>query len=232
MRLLRFFTLLAAVAVGLPACGAVVSITALDVRGTGVFGHNPNVTGVTINGAAPSGTTVADPLNIEMTYSNLNLDNDGTANDSVTFTLVAAGGGTNQRAWGQGIDTGFGNLNDVTVTLTMAPQTTTDLGAPIEFDGFTGAAIGVGGNGDLNRTAEINGLPVAVMSANTGGFQFVIDAVDFAPTASVLFDNSGGDFGAISARHYDLQFSAVPEPATALLLIVAMGLAAVRSARS
>ncbi|QDT69650.1 hypothetical protein MalM25_25890 [Planctomycetes bacterium MalM25] len=199
---------------------ASITIEALDVRGSGVFGH-PDVTSVTLNGGAVGGTTVADPLDFEITYTNLNLDGDASANDTITFTLRAAGGGMAQRAWGQGIDTGFGNLNDVTFSVTSVSGVTTDGGSPVQFDGFTGGAIGVGGNGNLNRTAEINGNAVSVMSPTTGGFQFIIDAVDFAPVATVLYDNSGGDFGAISARHHDLQFSAViPEPTSAMLLAI------------
>ena len=54
----------------------------------------------------------ADPINVELTYSNLDLDGDATPNDSVSFTLTATGG-TNaagdpfQRIFNQGIDTGF-----------------------------------------------------------------------------------------------------------------------------
>ncbi|MEM7314254.1 MAG: PEP-CTERM sorting domain-containing protein [Planctomycetota bacterium] len=210
------------------ASHAQVTIEALDVRGTGIFGHDANVSGATLNGGAFPGTLAADPLDFELTYGNLDIDGDSTANDSVTFTLRASGG-AGQRAWGQGIDTGFGSLNGVTLSMLSVSGTTTDSGNAIVFDGFTGAAIGVGGNGDLNRTAEINGMLASVMSPSTGSFQFVIDALDFAPTPTVLFDNSGGDFGAVSARHYDLQFSAVPEPASfAGLLLGLIGVFALR----
>ncbi|MEN1677952.1 MAG: PEP-CTERM sorting domain-containing protein [Planctomycetota bacterium] len=220
------FTTLATAALAVACCvsashAAEVTITSLDVRGTGIFGH-PDVSGVTINGVAPPNNVTADPLNITLTYSNLDLDGDSTANDSVTFTLTAAGGGANQRAWGQGIDTGFGNLNDVTVSVTNVSGTTTDSGNPILFDGFTGADIGVGGNGDLDRSAEINGQAVSISSANTNAFQFLTAGVDFAPTPTVLFDNSGGTFGSVVARTYDLQFSAIPEPSAALLLGLAV----------
>lgn len=208
------------------AMGATITIEALDLRGTGVFGH-PDAT-ATLNGGAFPGTLAADPLNFEITYTNLDLDADGTPNDTVNFTVTASGG-NGQRAWGQGVDTGFGNLNDVTFSVTSVSGNATDSGYPIMFDGFTGGAIGVGGNGDLNRTAEINGNPVAVMSPTTGAFQFIIDAVDFAPTPTVLYTNSGGDFGAVSARHHDLQFSVVPEPTSAALLALgALGFVARR----
>ena len=115
------------------------------------------------------------------------------------------------------IDTGFGNLNDVTVTVTSVTGTTTDSGSPIFFDGFTGAGVGAGtgaGSG-LDRRAEINGQVAEFTTVDTGAFQFAVVDVDFAaPAPSVLFDNSGGGAGAgtpgvgsIVARRYDLQFS-------------------------
>ncbi len=202
------------------AQAAIVNINALDIRSSGVFGH-PNVSGVTLNGAAPAAVT-SNILDFAMTYSGLDLDGDSTANDSVTFTLRFSGSAT-QRAFDQGIDTGFGTLNGVTLSMLSVSGTTTDNGDTIVFDGFTGGAIGVGGNGDLDRTATINGNPVAVNSPNTGVFQFITDSVDFgSPTATIVYDNSGGTFGSIVARNHDLQFSTVPEPAT-IGLVAAFG---------
>lgn len=210
---------------------ATVTIEALDLRSGGVFGH-PDATL-----SSGPGSATADPLDWVISYANLDLDGDSTANDTVNFT-VRASGGVNQRAWGQGVDTGFGSLNGVTFSVINVSGTTTDGGNAIVFDGFTGGAIGVGGNGDLDRTAEINGQLAAVTSATTGGFQFIIDDVDFAPTATILYDNSGdsnfdgnddGGFGAVSARHHDLQFSAVPEPTSLILFgLGAFGLAVSR----
>lgn len=210
---------------------AQVIIESLDIRSSGVFGHNDNIggtpqSGVTINGVAAdaAGTAiVADPLDITLTYMNLDLDADGSANDSVTFTVNITGG-TNaagdpfQRAFNQGIDTGFGNLNSVTASVTNVSGTTTDSGSTIFFDGFTGASVGAGGNAaGIDRTAEINGTTVTIAVASTGAFQFFNEFVDFAaPTATVTFDNSGdtdfdglgdGGVGSVVARSYDLQFS-------------------------
>lgn len=78
---------------------AQVVIGALDIRASGVFGHDANLggsptAGVTINGAAidPYVAVAADPLDITLTYGELDLDADGTANDSVTFTVNVTGG--------------------------------------------------------------------------------------------------------------------------------------------
>ena len=217
----RFLVAMAAIPLASVASAGTITIEALDVRANGVFGHNPNVSGYTINTAAPAGTVVADPLDLQLTYSNLDIDNDGTANDSVTFTLRATKTGSDGgalRIFNQGIDTGFGNLNDVEVSMLSVSGSTTDGGFPIEFDGFIGAAIGGGASGAVDRNADINGTNVALSTPGAGGFEFTIGAIDFAPTATVTFDNSGGTFGSVVARHYDLQFSAIPEPASLALL--------------
>jgi len=216
-------------AVSLPLHAATVVIDTLDVRGTGIFGH-PSITMSTLNGGAFPGTLVADPLDFQITYGTLDLDGDGTANDSVTFTLQVLGGGANQRAFGQGIDTGFGSLNNVTATVTGVSGSTTDSGDIIVFDGFIGANVGLGSGEADTRNVDINGTTVNL--ATTGaGFQFVVNGLDFSPTSTVLFDNSGGSGGSIVARSYDLQFSTIPEPSRALLLCFAGGLIALRRKR-
>ena len=149
---------------------AQVIIENLDVRASGVFGHDMNIggsptAGVTINGVAPDASAIvaSDPLDITLTYGNLDLDADGSANDSVTFTINVTGG-TNaagdpfQRAFNQGIGTGFGNLNDFTVTVTSVTGTTTDNGSPIFLDGFTGPGVGAGtgASSGPDHRAEIN----------------------------------------------------------------------------
>jgi hypothetical protein len=133
------------------------------------------------------------------------------------------------------MDTGFGNLNDLQLTVTGVSGMTTDSMSQIFFDGFTQATLGAGGgNGGIDRTAEVNRTVVAftaleVPDSNGDGnaeFQFTTDGVDFAtPVQTLTFDNSGdsdfdgmgdGGVGSIVARSYDLQFS-LNEPMTSIL---------------
>ncbi|QDT69799.1 hypothetical protein MalM25_27400 [Planctomycetes bacterium MalM25] len=278
--------------------GAEVIIPFLDIRSTGVFNHNAQVSNVMYdindgNGFQPSpinNPSVGDPILVQMTYGLLDLDGDFTNNDEITFTMqwtkIGEDGGA-LRFFGQGADTGFGNLNDVEVSLVEVTGTTTDNGDEVVFDGFTGAAAGFGGNvGGIDRNVEINGVQVGVDAADTGGFQFSVESVDFdAPAPTVTFDNSGfnrvlnGDYnsdgivdaadytvwrdggspdssqagydlwdlnyrevggtGSVVARNYDLQFStvapppafAVPEPASAMMLLLGSLAAVGRKAR-
>jgi len=216
---------------GLSTQAAVVAINDLNVTDASVF--VPASTGGSVSSFTPPAATNADPLDVAVTYGMIDLDGDGTANDSVSFTLRFAGGGASQRIFNQGVDTGFGSLNGVTVSMLNVTGTTTDLGDTIVFDGFTGANVGMGSGAANNQDVDINGTTVSLTTAG-GGFQFNQDGLDFGPIASVLFDNSQGSGGSIVARSYDLQFSTtttveppmppmnqIPEPSRALLLSMA-----------
>ena len=154
---LRYLLMTTAIAVMMASsANAGVIIEALDLRGNGVFGH-PDATLV-----SSSGSVTADPLFWEIAYANLDIDGDGTANDTVNFTVQATGG-TNQRAFNQGVDNGFGNLgNGATVGPTFSvinvSGNTTDSGDLIVFDGFTGGAIGSGSGVALMLTEMLTSM--------------------------------------------------------------------------
>jgi hypothetical protein len=226
MRLRYLFATTAIALLMAGSANATVIINALDIRGNGLFGHN------TATLVSSTGTVAADPLDWTIMYPGLDIDGDGSANDTVTFTIQATGG-TNQRAFNQGVDNGFGNLGGganvgPTFSVINVSGTGTDSGDTIVFDGFTGGAVGMGSGGADTRFADINGTTVNLattgidLNGNGSTFQFVVGAEDFAPTPTVTYDNSGGTGGSIVARHHDLQFStvasSVPEPSSLALL--------------
>lgn len=192
-----------------------VTIDALDLRGTGIFGHDDNISGTAVDNDGADGV-----VSWTMTYGNLDIDGDTTANDSVTFTVeaISTSDGT-VRAFDQGVDSGFGNLTDIQFSVTGVSGTTTDGGADIQFDGFTGGAAGFGGNGLLQTSVDVNGNTLSV-DITTVGWQFFTDSADFgAPAANNLYTNTvRTGIGTVVARNHDLQFSAVPEPASLALL--------------
>lgn len=202
------------------AYAAVDTIEFFDVRGTGIFNHDDNIGSATLNGGAfPGGARIpAEVIDIAVVYNNLDLDGDETANDTVNFTMSFTkvdfdedgNEGGFLAHWGQGIDTGFGSLQDLQVTVKDVSGTTTDSGANVVFDGFTAVGIGSGTNGDINVSAEVNGNTVALSSADTGTFQFAVERVDLDPAAVLNIGNSmqlGANNPSIVARNYDLQFS-------------------------
>lgn len=235
MKLFRHLLTTAAIAALMASSADAGTITALDLRGNGVFGHNANLVGTPTS----PGNVAGDPLDWIITYTNLDIEGDGSANDTVNFT-VRASGGTNQRAFNQGVDNGFGNLGaganvGPTFSVINVSGTTTDNGETIIFDGFTGGAIGAGtGAGSvLDRNADVNGTNLSIFAADNGAFRFLTASVDFAPTPTITYDNSGGTSGSIVARNHDLQFSSVPssipEPSSlAVLGLAGLGLMARR----
>ena len=165
------------------------------------------------------------------------MDDDGLANDTFSFTLVATGTGPNPRAFNQGIDTGFGQINGVTFSVTNVVGTS-DQGATVVFDGFTGAGAGSGGNGTLDRSVDIItslGTNTATFNQTTNGFQFFTQDFDFASAqGTVQFTNSSGTFGSIVARQFDFQFrgvAAIPEPSGVALIGLVGSLVALRRTR-
>ncbi len=229
LKSLAFSFVATVVAMG-SASADIVSIQALDLRSTGVFGH--------ANATATLDTSVAGVVDFDIVYTMLDFDGDGSANDTATFTVRATGVGPNGASispFNQGVHTGFGNLDGALFSVVDVSGNATDSGDAIQFDGFTGGAI-AGGNFDgaggvVDRNADINGVNFSISTAGNG---FTLNAQDFALTPTITYDNSGGTSGTIVARHHDLQFSTVPvatipEPASlALLGLVGLGFASNR----
>jgi len=208
----------------LSAQAVTVAINGLNITSGGASG------GGGMASAVVSGTS-GSPITVAVTYGGLDLDADGSANDIVSFTLSFISTAPIQRLTGQGVDNGFGNLTDVTVSMSAVSGFTTNLGNPITFDGFIGANAGMGSGDAGARTVDINGTTVNLATTG-GGFQFDTQGVNFPPIASVLFNNATGTEGtSIVARSYDLQFTAIPEPSRALLLSMAGVLVAFRRRR-
>ncbi|MEM0964973.1 MAG: hypothetical protein AAGJ81_02315 [Verrucomicrobiota bacterium] len=227
---------LAGLMVSATAHSAVVTISALDLRSGGVYGHDANVgtpwTGTpAVPGTQVSGGTVlinedpptnvntaANPLDYFVRYSGLDLDGDSTANDTVSFTMRFDGSGASPNAMNQGIDAGFGNLEGITISMLSVSGTTTDNGDIIVFDGFTSINIGKGSGIPASGSVDVTGAGETTQTANVSTtentFQFVQDSIDFTgPVASILLNNSvQGAAGTMVARNYDLQFSTTPIP--------------------
>ncbi|MGC6424517.1 MAG: hypothetical protein ACON4O_05970 [Lentimonas sp.] len=209
LKLLPLITL----TLGSIATAAEVTIQNLDIRGTGVFGHDENAV-LNDSKVELDETDVEAPYSLywNITYSNLDLDGDGSANDTVTFQLNATSDNAALRGWGQGLDTGFGSLTDITMSVSNVSGTTTDSGGIIVFDGFTGGIIAGGsGTGDTDRFADVNGETLYLFGDNGGVWQFVQDGywLSFDPVQELVYNNGGGTAGSLVARAHTLQFSVI-----------------------
>lgn len=203
--------------------GDTVIIETLGFNTNGVAFDSPNETnafGEMYNGAVPTGGNVAGhPIDVSLSYGNMSLDNDGIADDTVTFNLNITSPNGPGLLFGQGFHTNWGTIEGMVVSVTSVSGTTTG-GRSIVFDGFTGAAVGAGNDvGNIDRSVDLNGsISYALSGANSGVFEFVQQSQDFAPVAALNFTNSGGTSGTFVARNFDMQFSAVPEPSSLALV--------------
>ena len=225
--------LLATYALTSIASADIAVVEALDIRSTGVFGHNANVGGAPSPGPQTGVTLIPGPATnagATITYTGLALDSDMLADDTVTFTVDFVDAvGNNARLMNQGADAGFGTLEDLVVSVINVSGTST-AGDTIVFDGFFGANIAKGGNGTFTGSVDVNSTSYSLATTGTGSFEFVQQRQDFALSPTLALTNSVSTGGSLVLRDVDLQFSTVPavipEPSSlALLGLAGLGFA-------
>lgn len=224
----------------------IVIIDSISPRNAG-----PGVADVSFGAGFAVNTHAANPLTINVAVANQDGDGDGSTDDSFSFDLTFTTPNTNGISlWGQGTNisnaagtnTSFGNLGDLTVSVSNVVGTNS-AGEAFVFDGFTGLTLASGDGSPMtdtnpgtpatqNRTIDFNGTTASF--DNTGntaiGFVFLQQFFDFSATPTLVLDNQGvansgapAD-GTLVIRELDFQFStvAVPEPSSATL--IALGL--------
>lgn len=239
---------LLSIATAVVVCSAAISQAAtividnLEVRTGGPdFPNGPDIEATV--GGTTSTSHGNNPLTTNYTVANQDLDGDGNLDDSFTFDLIAqTTNPSGVSVWGQGISnsngagTGntFSNVDGISFSVSNVVGTTTG-GQPIMFDGFTAGGLGafIFNGTAVNQGGLINGIQVdAAFAAGSIGGVAEADLSGTLP-ATVLFNNSAPSNGAANgsriARTLDLQFSAVPEPASFVLFgLGVLGLAASR----
>lgn len=193
--------------------------------------NNTNASNVLYNGAAPTGSNITGhPIDVTLTYNNLALDNDGVFDDSVTFNINVTSPGPGL-LFDQGFHNNWGTVQDMVFSITSVSGVTTG-GRDIVFDGFKGASLAGGDpEGNIDRTADVNGLNYNLQGNNSGSWEFVQQVQDFALAPTLELTNSAGTSGTFVLRHMDLQFSSVPEPSSLALFGMVAGLLTFRRRR-
>lgn len=226
---------------GLAYGDVVLNINDFAINGATVSGTTPNV-GDTLTYTGPFSSTVAmpSPVTFAVTWSGLNLDNVGGANDTITFDYVVRGSTTsdfassaNVRADGNGWGVAAPNISSVGYSLRTSisnVQVDDDMGGSITFDGFSQMRM-------KNFTAQtsdsvyaVNGQTITFTTSDASGATGAVKPADFAlsPTATITMTTDGGAGARFLSS--DVQFSyVIPEPATmGLLSASAFGLLVLR----
>ena len=181
----------------------------------------------------------AGPQDLILTVSGLTLDDDGTANDSVTITLTATASSTinsgynnaNQGFFAVGSWLGSGQWTRMDFTDISVNASSGKIGSA-EFLGFTELTVqiaddgGAGdGLGDPGDSFDVNGTSYS--------FPFASGDIAIANEDFILLEYTGGS--APTFRHLDMNFSftaVVPEPSSSALLGLGALALALRRRRS
>jgi hypothetical protein len=180
----------------------------------------------------------AGPQTLQYTVSGLTIDDDGTANDSVTITFSASAfdassGNTNINS---GVNNGsglgfFAHANgwseDDDILRMDFTNITVDVSgggfSAAEFLGFTALTVQNGGNGESGDAYTVNG---DLYSFDTLGDFSGAGSTNYAVSPSNSLELEGVSFGTVNGggsyrwQDMDFQFSAtaVPEPSSTALL--------------
>lgn len=237
------FLLAASLVAALSASANAGTITSIGWNTSGVaFGTPSNGTVVSslLNGAAfPGANSAGQNQDVTLTMSGLDIDNDGTANDTVTFNVNYDTSGTPGLLFNQGFHTNWGTLDGMVLTVDGVSGTATDSGLPIQFDGFCSVNIGAGAGADVNTNVDMTtsaGTTTVNLMGTWDGVNYnfpQVNTIFASPEPMVSFSNSDPDAGGtgtnstLVVRTLGFAFS-VPEP-SALTLVFGMlcGLVAV-----
>ena len=237
-RVLSLLTVVAVVALGpkLTHADLIFSVDNLNIRPDATFKYVGTETSGSIGlqpGESYSGTVNADPVDVKMRWSGLDLDGVGGANDHVDFTLSgdALSGNTqfSGLGWGQGFGLGPGESLTFSIKDISASS---DTPGTITFDGFTSGAIQGSdfGDGAYDLTVDLNGNSLSAVDSVGGGsttatYQLANNSFT-SPT--LVFDNVvvGADGGTATVREFDFGFSFVnvPEPSAAVMFGLAFSI--------
>ncbi|VGO17462.1 hypothetical protein PDESU_06058 [Pontiella desulfatans] len=175
------------------------------------------------------GAQYANPIEIPIRWSNLNLDGEGGTDDWIDFTLRAVPAAEASAVWQ---NAGFGdgwniNTNGEGLTFTVADVSVgSNTAGSVKFDGFTSAAVLVSDYSDPKSwdvSIDINGITISSVVTNQGGSgNTTMKVAENAFTNQTLLvdnpvipDPSDEFYGEIVVRHLDMMFTWTSEEAPA-----------------
>ncbi len=213
-----------------------VTVSNIDIRSTiiapsaiseGTIGLQP---AATLTSGSPS-------YNVLLRWSGLNLDDVGTNDDYIDFTLNVAASANNVDFNNQGMRATGPWAVGQTLTLSFTSSSigstgVTPIGLTANFAGFTGAGFGTSNSTAAgSASATINGQTATNTWATAPtAYQYKNTNVTFAPSNSIVWTPTQIDAGLTAwTRNESFGFTIVPEPSSlALLGLGTLGLLARR----